>query len=372
MYCPQNPCSKCNGTGHVTAECSKCRICHEGGHRAAECPSSDKGIRCLRCQLFGHHIRNCPFVECRNCGASGHWLQNCTNKKNEFKNRPTTATATGGGRPVVSIDYHHSNNAAVVAKAGPSFGQTCADAPEAPSKSLMEHFYEKLVARGRNPDLAGQMTLYWQLAEHNEYSLYALFKRNWPCSRDKLRLLFVSELANAPSSYRPMDVTASDLLDATIDYFLPLASAELPTVAPPPPMSRALPAQFSRQTEAVWKEMEGGGGRADSSVGGDYESRLQSLQPLQEFVAAKMRSLSSMFGIQESYIADVSTSIPKLLAEVGLCLNTLRRHLTAFGKDSLADTIQEKMSMSTMKLPDRVSGVYVTTMVTDFLTDFCK
>ena len=102
------------------------------------------------------------------------------------------------------------------------------------------------------------------------------------------------------------------------------------------------------------------------------EGRFKSLQPLQEYIAKKMRSLSSMFGIQESYIVEVSTTIQSILAEVGLCLFTLRRHYTTFGKESLGETIEEKIAGSRTKLPERVSGSYVVAIVSDFLNDFCK
>ena len=79
-----------------------------------------------------------------------------------------------------------------------------------------------------------------------------------------------------------------------------------------------------------------------------------------------------MFGIQETYIMEVSTTIQRLLAEVGLCLFTLRRHFTTFGKESLGENIMDKISRSKIKLPERVSPSYVVAIVSDFLGDYCK
>jgi hypothetical protein len=357
-------CPQCNGDHHVK-NCPDlpCSVCHEPGHVFADCPDSNKGIRCFKCDMFGHHIQNCPFVECKNCGASGHWVKDCTNKKNEFRKR-FAGPAREEERKVVSVDYHHMANA-------PSRPLAPVASP-AKVKPLMTHFYEKLVARGRNPELAGQMMLYWRLAEHNDQTLTDLFRRNSPCSRDTLRLVLVSELANAPSSCRPMDVTASDLLDETIDYFMPKTWTVGVDVPAP---SSIMTHQFFKQSNAAMTSLMSSSSSRPSEatiVDSAEEGRFESLQPLQEYIARKMRSLSSMFGIEESYILKVSTSIQRMLAEVGLCLFTLRRHYTTFGKESLSETIEEKMSTSKTQLPERVSGSYVVAIVSDFLNDFCK
>lgn len=117
-----------------------------------------------------------------------------------------------------------------------------------------------------------------------------------------------------------------------------------------------------------WQSNKGPENVADDG----FEGRLKSLRPLQEFIANKMRSLSGIVQVQESYITELSTSIATLLAQVGLCLFTLRRDFTTFGKESLSATIEQKMSTSTVKLPERVSSAYIVAVVADFLTDYCK
>jgi hypothetical protein len=355
-YCPKQPCCKCKANDHVTAECAtivKCRRCHEIGHSIDNCHNTDKGIRCLKCHIFGHHITNCPFVECKNCGASGHWVKDCTNKKNEFRKKQAAEE-----KKIISIDYNHLRNVS----GSHNYPEKQPTTTTISSKPLMIHFYEKLIARGRNPELANQMMLYWRLAEHNEESLRTLFFRHSPCTRDTLRLILVSELANAPSMCRPMDVSASDLLDATIDYFMPTATDnEDNIVASTPLTASSMPLKF-------WQSNKGPENVADDG----FEGRLKSLRPLQEFIANKMRSLSGIVQVQESYITELSTSIATLLAQVGLCLFTLRRDFTTFGKESLSATIEQKMSTSTVKLPERVSSAYIVAVVADFLTDYCK
>ena len=50
----------------------------------------------------------------------------------------------------------------------------------------------------------------------------------------------------------------------------------------------------------------------------------------------------------------------------------LRRQYTTFGKESLSSIIEERMSLSTTELPERVSPAYVVAIVSDFLSDYCK
>ena len=384
--CPMPMCTVCLAVGHAFQDCPdlaskgvichycgdshhikncprrECNICHETGHQHSDCPHASKGIRCFKCDMFGHAIQNCPYVECKNCGASGHWIKECTNKKNEFrrKNLPTQEEK----KVVVSIDYHHTN---------PTVASASIDQSSFNFKPLMTHFYEKLLSRGRNPELAGQMMLYWRLAEHNETTLRELYRKHSPCTRDTLRLLLVSELANAPSSCRPMDVTSSDLLDETIDYFMPRPEQQH-EVSHSLASKFQMPATLGTSSSSMFAASTSSSAAANPLINMDKaaEGRFKSLQPLQEYIAKKMRSLSSMFGIQESYIVEVSTTIQSILAEVGLCLFTLRRHYTTFGKESLGETIEEKIGGSRTKLPERVSGSYVVAIVSDFLNDFCK
>jgi len=298
--------------------------------------------------MFGHPIAVCPFIECNNCGGSGHWGRNCSNEKNAFRKTSVVPEE----KNVISIDYNHASSS-------PSKPEV---QPVLTSKPLMIHFYETLLARGRNPELAQQMMLYWRLADHNEASLKNLFLQNSSCSRDSLRLILVNELANAPSKCRPMDVTASDLLDATVDYFMPTSVGDVDIIAE----------SYTRQSSLGPKFSLPLGLEGLSSSGSGFEGRLKSLQPLKEFIAGKMRSLSGIVQVQESYIAEVSTSITEMLAQVELCLFTLRRHFTTFGKESLSTLIEDRMSMSTTTLPERVSSAYVVAIVTDFLSDYCK
>ena len=304
--------------------------------------------------MFGHHINVCPFVECKKCGGAGHWEKNCSNEKDQFRSRVVNTEE----KKVISFDYNHLSNTSAPSQP--------VDRPYLTnSKPLMIHFYESLLARGRNPELAHQMMLYWRLAEHSEGTLRTLFLDNSPCTRDSLRLILVNELANAPSKCRPMDLTASDLLDATVEYFMPTSRGDVDIIAESYARPSSMPAPRFAQPSSHGLE-----GLPSSDSG--FEGRLKSLQPLKEFIANKMRSLSGIVQIQESYITEVSTSITEMLAQVELCLFTLRRQYTTFGKESLSSIIEERMSLSTTKLPERVSPAYVVAIVSDFLSDYCK
>ena len=104
----------------------------------------------------------------------------------------------------------------------------------------------------------------------------------------------------------------------------------------------------------------------------EYEGRLQSLAPLKDFISSKMRIMSDMFGISEDYIFTVSNTIQKLMAHVGLCLFTLKRMFHTYGRDSVTDSVGEKLGPFSASFPRGVTVKYIVNMVNDFLQEFCR
>ena len=58
---------------------------------------------------------------------------------------------------------------------------------------------------------------------------------------------------------------------------------------------------------------------------------LFSLQPLASFIATKMRTLASMFGINDDYIQKVSSNIQSSVAQVGFGKVSDHESLWVFG-----------------------------------------
>ncbi len=96
---------------------------------------------------------------------------------------------------------------------------------------------------------------------------------------------------------------------------------------------------------------------------------LYSLQPLVAFISGKMRTMAAMFDINEDYITNVSSMIQSAVAKIGFDHGGLKRHYSAYGKDSLMAILTEKLSSADVTLPKGVTPNYVVTMVTDFVKD---
>ena len=61
------------------------------------------------------------------------------------------------------------------------------------------------------------------LAGHSDETLYASIRKNENLTKTKtqLRLFLVKEVSNAPPSSIPLSVSISELLDLTVDFFMP-------------------------------------------------------------------------------------------------------------------------------------------------------
>lgn len=125
--------------------------------------------------------------------------------------------------------------------------------------------------------------------------------------------------------------------------------------------------RFKQLDETIQRET-----RQDPQLLNEFEGRHQSLAPLQKFVASRMRVMSDMFGMSESYIFTVSSTIQKLMAHVGLCLFTLKRMFMTYGRESLQDTIEEKLRPYSHSFPKGITVKYIVNMVNDFLLEFSR
>jgi len=90
---------------------------------------------------------------------------------------------------------------------------------------------------------------------------------------------------------------------------------------------------------------------------------------LASYISGKMRTMAAMFDINEDYITNVSSMIQLSVAKVGFGHGGLKRHYSAYGKDSLMAILTEKLTSPNVTLPKGVTPTYVVTMVADYVKD---
>ena len=428
--CPDLVCYKCSQQGHFAKECKnppakkvkKVKTSHRTGNSSAD-PSlvsseppqpttstyeyteaQARNYQCYNCNKYGHIARDCSELICKRCSGLGHFAKECPNAR--FLSAPSV------GPPSISIDYGHASGSRFGAGRSATTVTSSWDelAPLPPSrivpdKSLLEFYRERLLSKNQTRPLAEEMMLTWRRAGHSEESLKELFLMENPKTKIQLRLALMRILESVEAGQIPVYVNVSELLDETLSYFMPSESDSLSASSTTLSFERKGPSSalpFESDFIAGQGVMSSGGAsrqmgklehalqnisslekfrkldaeikrqtECNQQVKNEYEGRLQSLVPLQEFIAEKLNVMSEMFGISKSYIQEVSTTIQKLVAHVGLCQFTLSRMYTTFGRESIEDSVQEKLGPYSRSFPNGVTVSYIVSMVCDYLRSSC-
>ena len=298
---------------------------------------------------------------------------------------------------------------------------------EMPSKTLLAFYYERLLAKGRSTDLSDEMVHTWRLAGHNQASIFNMIKKNHTRNRIQLRLELVKELAKASAASLPISVHIGELLDETVDYFMPedrvkimeskiqkivehgiqsqpetdvrnvsnqqsfdklsklLIQSCSKTSAPETDM-RNVSNQQSYEPETDMRNVSNQqsydklsklskmldlyiGPPGSSSFVLIYE-RIDSMDNLKNYFVQRMTLLRAHFSISDDYVEEVAKISIKLLAVTNFSNLIMRRHLASYGSVSLGKLISSKTQLYQAHFPPGISAKFIITLVLDYLEEF--
>ena len=160
------------------------------------------------------------------------------------------------------------------------------------------------------------------MAGHTEGSLFNFIKSSRPPNKTQLRLLLIKELAKANAKSIPLNVQISELLNETINYFMPqdrinLLEAKLSatnTAGSTSSASRASlpigePSRTTNSNPDLDKSMDKlkklstiidlQVGPPNTPERNAFDGRLENLEPLMVFITKKMRNVASNYGVTE-------------------------------------------------------------------------
>ena len=281
-----------------------------------------------------------------------------------FGNRPSNE---GYRQPsssnTVSIDYHHLESS------NKELGR--------PSRTMLGFFCERLLAKGKTVSLSDDMIHTWRLAGHNEETLFGMIKKNRLSSRTQLRLYLLQELSKVPAASLPVSVEMSELLDNTVDYFIPENNEkanEAPKVQPKSRLNDVpnIDHQALEKLKKLSAMMDLQAGSPGSQDRKRFDNHAEGMDPLRAFIVEKMDALAPKFSISKTYVEQMSRTIIKVLAGSGFSLDAMKRHIFANGAMSLGELMTSKIRLYETHLPRGVSAKFIISLVLDYLEECCK
>ena len=279
---------------------------------------------------------------------------------------------------ITTIDYHHLG----------ASNQVQTDL-EMPSKTMLAFYYDRLLAKGRSTDLSDEMVHTWRLAGHNQATIFDMIKKNRTPNRTRLRLELVKELGKASVASLPISVNISELLDETVDYFMPEDRVKIMESKIQRIVEHGIQSQSSSKTSAAEMDMRNVsnqqsydklselskmldlyiGPPGSSSFVLIYE-RIDSMDKLRSYFIQRMTLLTAHFSISEDYVEKAAKISIKLLAVTNFSSSIMRRHLASYGSASLGELISSKTKLYQAHFPPGISAKFIITLVLDYLEEF--
>ena len=257
---------------------------------------------------------------------------------------------------------------------------------------MLAFYYDRLSAKGRPTDLSDEMVHTWRLAGHNQASIFNLIKKNRIQNRTRLRLELVKELGKASVASLPISVNISELLDETVDYFMPedrvkimeskiqkivehgiiqsQSSSKTSAAAPETDMRNVSNQQSYDKLSKLSNMLDLYIGPPGSSSFVLIYERIDSMESLRSYIVQRYTLLTSQYNISVDYVEQTTKIIIKLLAVTNFSSSILRRHLASYGSASLGELISSKTKLYQGHFPTGISAKFISLLVGDYLEEF--
>ena len=337
--------SRCDQRGQIAMVCNSAEKIQK--------PRFEQGqvLTCYNCDLKGHLMRNCPFKK----------------TKESLKKKQACNNDHSAPQPVISIDYHHLETKSA-----------------APITKPLSTLYTFIQEAKNNTEIAKAMMFTWNLAGHDQDTLYELMQKKSPQTRIQLRKILIDELLNAPAGQIPMSVAISELLDLTQDYLMPqdrvnLIDGKINGFGASSKSSFTSSSKLPSEKKASLDTSEAMGklykllamidlqvGPPNSEDRQRFDLRLDELEPLRGFIVERMSRKASQFSVAEEYVHKTALAIVKVLSVCNFELKLMERHLQNYGEDSFAELLECKLRIYNPHLPSGITSAYVSNFVVDF------
>ena len=308
-------------------------------------------------------------------------FKNSSNRSRGHNAAETAAAAAIDKENITTIDYHHLG----------ASNQVQTDL-EMPSKTLLAFYYERLLAKGRSTDISDEMLHTWRLAGHNQDSILNMIKKNRTPNRTRLRLELVKELSKASVASFPISVHIGELLDETVNYFMPedrvkIMESKIPKIvehgiiqsqsssgntsaAPETDMRNVSNQQSYDKLTKLSNMLDLYIGPPGSSSYILIYERIESMDNLRKYFVQRMTQWRAHFNISDDYVEEAAKISIKLLAVTNFSNSIMRKHLMSYGSASLGKLISTKTSLYQAHFPPGISAKFIITLVLDYLEEF--
>lgn len=259
---------------------------------------------------------------------------------------------------------------------------------------MLSFYYDRLLAKGRSTDLSEEMVHTWRLAGHNQATIFDMIKKNRTPNRTQLRLELVKELGKASVASLPISVNVSELLNETVDYFMPEDRVKIMESKIQKIVEHGIQSQNSNPTQIQssaaaetdmrnvsnqqsYEKLNKLSNMLDLYIGPPGSSssiliyeRIDSMDNLRIFFVQRMTLLTSQFNISDDYVEKTAKIIIKLLAVTNFSSSIMRRHLASYGSASLGTLIRDKTRLYAAHFPPGISANFIIPLVVDYLEEF--
>ena len=259
------------------------------------------------------------------------------------------------------------------------------DTYEKPAKTMLSFFYDRLIEKRKSPHLSEEMVHTWRLGGHNQHTIFEMMRKTRPSNKTQLRLMLVKELSKASAASLPISVNISELLDETVQYYMPedrvkIVDSKISSKTTTPSKNQTSETEMRTvSNQQSFDKLNKLSGMLDLSLGppGSQErvvmyDNMESMNPLREYIIQRMKKLAAQFSISQKYIEQTASIIVKLMAVSSFSLVIMRRHLASYGSVSLAALISAKTKLYQAHFPPGISAKFIITFVLDFLQEYCE